>query len=96
MDRAELDDLVGLCAKRFVKGMDRKGWLGEIMAESGLDPSGVTDDEVHEILVKTIMKLEDAFEEEIEIEQEEEGFGDEEEADEDEDDFLDDEEEDLD
>jgi len=83
MEKAELDEVVDLCARHFVKGMDRKGWLGKIIAENGLDLTGVSDDVIHEILVKTIMKLDDAFKEEIEIEEEEEDFDEDEDEDED-------------
>lgn len=91
MGKTEYAEIIDLSAKHFVKAMDKKDWLGKTLEEHGFDLAEISEDEIHTILLKSILRLYDVFEEDIEIEEEEESDEDEE-AEEDEE-FLDDEEE---
>lgn len=72
MGKTEYDEIIDLSAKYFVQVMDRKDWLGKTLEDKGFDLAEISDDEIHTILLKSILKLYDAFEEDIEIEEEEE------------------------
>jgi hypothetical protein len=84
MEKSEYDEVVDLCAKHLVKEMAKEDWLGKTLVGNGFDLSEVSEEDAHAILIRTIIKLYNAFEEDIEIEEEEEDI-DEEDEDEDED-----------
>jgi hypothetical protein len=88
MQKTVFDEVIELSVEHFVKEMSKGDWLGKALEKNGFDLSEVSDEEVHDILIKTLVKLYDAFEEEIELEEEEEDSDEEE----DEEDFEDDEE----
>lgn len=88
MEKTVFDEVIELSAKHFIKEMDKDDWLGKALEKNGFDLAEVSEEEVHEILIKTLVKLYDAFEEEIELEEEEED-SEAEDEDEDEDDFED-------
>jgi hypothetical protein len=90
MIKSEYDEIIELSAKHFSDQMELDGWLGVQMEKLGFDLSEVSENVVHEIFLKTLIKLKDENEEELELEEDEEYEDD----DEDEEEFDEDEDED--
>ena len=72
MGSEEFDEIIELFVKHIIKEIDKDDWLGNALEKKGFELSEITDEDTHSILVKTILKLYDEFEEDIEIEEEEE------------------------
>jgi len=93
MDGVEFDEIVELFAKHIVNEIDKNDWLGNTLEKHGFDLANISDEDTHMILIRTILKLYDEYEEDIEAEEEEdeeeaeeEEFDDEDELEEDDDD----------
>jgi|GEM_PF-5352776 hypothetical protein len=72
MSKAEFDEIIDLSAKNFSDQMTLKGWLGRTLEAEGFDLAEVTDEDVSTILIRTILRLYDTYEEEIEYEEDQE------------------------
>ena len=70
MEKSVFDEVIEFSVKHFVKEMGKESWLGKALEKNGFDLSEVSDEETHEIMIRTLVKLYDAFEEEIELEEE--------------------------
>lgn len=72
MENVEYDEIIELFAKHIIKEINKDDWLGNALEKHGFDLSEITNEDTHGILIKTILKLYDEFEEDIELEEEEE------------------------
>jgi hypothetical protein len=72
MSKPEFDEIIDLGAKYFSNQMTLKGWLGKTLEDNGFDLTDITEEDINAILVRTILKLNDAYEEEIEFEEDQE------------------------
>ncbi len=72
MIKSEYDEIIELSAKHFSDQMELDGWLGAQMEKLGFDLSEISGSVVHEIFLKTLIKLKDENEEELELEEDEE------------------------
>jgi hypothetical protein len=72
MARAEFDEVVELFAKHIIDEIGKDDWLGNALEKKGFDLSEVSEGDTQAILVKTILRLYDEFEEDIEAEEEDE------------------------
>jgi hypothetical protein len=94
MIKSEYDEIIELSAKHFSDQMELDGWLGVQMEKLGFDLSEISENVVHEIFLKTLIKLKDENEEELELEEDEE-YDAEDDEEEEEEDFDEDDDEDI-
>jgi len=69
MDKPEYDEIIETGAKYFTDQMTMKGWLGKTLAGKGFDIENISDDDIHSIMVRTILKLYETWEEDVENEE---------------------------
>lgn len=69
MDEEELEDIAQHCAEYFTNAMTLKGWIGKAFEEIGVSVPKASDEDVRRILLRTIIQLYDAWEEDIEFEE---------------------------
>jgi hypothetical protein len=67
-----LEEAAKVCAEYFLKEMTLNGWVGKALEVKRVNISKATDDDVHRILLRTIIQLYDTWEEDIEFEKGEE------------------------
>jgi hypothetical protein len=72
MNKSELDGIVDASAERFVGQMGLKGRLGSALESGGHDASELSQEQIHSILVRTIIKLYDEYAVDIENERDQE------------------------
>ena len=66
MEKSDLDEIVESSARHFIEQMDINGWLGTVLGSNGSDISEISQEDIHAIVVRTIIKLHDEYDEEIE------------------------------
>jgi len=66
MEKSDLDEIVKSSARHFIEQMDINGWLGTALGGDARDISGISQEDIHTIVVRTIIRLHDEYDEEIE------------------------------
>ena len=66
MEMADFDEIIELSAKHIKDQMSVNGWLGEILESNHFSVAEITTEELHTILVKTVLKLYETWEDDSE------------------------------
>lgn len=68
MDSQELEDIVELSVKHIKDQMSLKGWLGQAVSALEIGEAEISKDDLYTILFRTVLKLNESLEEEIDSE----------------------------
>ena len=66
MKKSDLDEIVESSARHFIEQMDINGWLGTVLRSNDRDISEISQGDIQTIVVRTIIRLHDEYDEEIE------------------------------
>ena len=69
MDTSDFDEIIELSAQHIAEQMSVNGWLGEIMEANNFSVAEISAEEIHTILVKTVLKLYESWEDDGESEE---------------------------